>query len=221
MTALGPAEGARRLPRLHAVTDDEVLAGPAWTARAAAVLHAGGRDLALHLRGPHVDPRRLLELLDALLGAARTSGALLLVNDRVDVALLGGADGVHLGARSLPAAPARALLGEDAWIGVSRHAPSEALDADTEGADYVFLGSIHATATHPGAVGLGTDAIRDAVRRAGVPPVIGIGGIGPAEVPDVIAAGAHGVAAIRGIWHAQDPAEAVMRYLEGLSSQGA
>jgi thiamine-phosphate pyrophosphorylase len=143
------------------------------------------------------------------------------VNDRVDVALVGGAAGVHLGDRSLPAARARTLLGEDAWIGVSRHDPSEARDAETEGADYVFLGSIHPTATHPGAVALGISAIGDAVRRGNAPPVIGIGGIGPAETPDVIAAGAHGVAVIRGIWHADDPAEAVMRYLEGLSSQGA
>jgi thiamine-phosphate pyrophosphorylase len=199
------------------VTDDAVLSERGWTERAAAVLSAGGPELALHLRGPRVDPRRLLGLLDALVGPARASGAVILVNDRLDVALVGGAAGVHLGARSLPAERARALLGESAWIGVSRHSASEARDCETDGADYVFLGTIHSTATHPGAVGLGLAAIEDAVGIGQEPPVIGIGGIGPADVPGVLAAGAYGVAAIRGIWHADDPCGAVRHYLEGLS----
>lgn len=219
MTASRPVERTH-LPRLHAVTDDAVLSESGWTERAAAVLSAGGPDLALHLRGPRVDPRRLLQLLDALVGPARTSGAVVLVNDRLDVALAGGAAGVHLGVRSLPAERARALLGETAWIGVSRHSASEARDRETDGADYVFLGSINSTATHPGAAGLGLAAIEDAVGIAREPLVIGIGGIGPAEVRGVVSAGAYGVAAIRGIWHAEDPGEAVRHYLEVLSVKG-
>ncbi|MGD8288028.1 MAG: thiamine phosphate synthase [Gemmatimonadota bacterium] len=220
MSAPGPAESGRRLPRLHAVTDDEVLATPGWVERATAALGAGGADLALHLRGPHTDPGRLVDLLDTLLEPASSSGALLLVNDRVDVALVGGARGVHLGERSLPAERARALLGKDAWIGVSCHDASEARGPAAEGADSVFLGTIHPTATHPGAVGLGLDAVRRAVAVGGEPPLIGIGGIGLEKAPGVVAAGAYGVAAIRGIWRAEDPAEAVTQYLEGLSGQG-
>jgi len=212
---------ARRVPRLHAVTDAAVLSMDGWVERALEVLAAGGPDLALHVRGPGLDPRRLLDLLDGLAEPARASGALLLVNDRVDVALISGASGVHLGERSLPVGRARGLLGDDAWIGISCHSASDARGPATEGADYVFLGTIHPTATHPGAVGLGLAAIGDAVRAGHGPPLIGIGGIGPASAPAVVAAGAHGVAAIRGIWQVEDPGRAVKQYLEGLSGQGA
>lgn len=202
------------------MTDDDVLADEKWPDRAADVLEAGGPDVALHLRGPATEPRRLLELVDALVEPARRARALLLVNDRVDVALLAEVGGVHLGERSLPAERTRALLGADAWIGVSCHAPEETGGRATEGADYVFLGTIHPTASHPGVTGLGAAGVEEAARDARL-PLIGIGGIGPAEASAVLAAGAHGVAAIRGIWRAEDPGRAVKRYLEVLSDQGA
>lgn len=210
------ARDARRLPSLHAVTDDRVLAGDRWAHRAARVLEAGGADVALHVRGAGTGPRRLLELVDTLLPVARSVGGALFVNDRVDVALLAEPDGVHLGTASLEPDRARELLGPEAWIGVSCHDPGEVTAAKEKGADYVFLGSIFRTATHPGLEGVGPAGIGAAAERAGELPLIGIGGIGPTEAETLADAGAYGVAAIRGIWDAADPAVAVREYLEGL-----
>lgn len=215
--AAGPS--GRRLPRIHPVTDDAVLAREGWVDVAAAVLEAGGPDVALHLRGRSTGPRTLLALADRLAQVARRAGAALLVNDRVDVALVADVDGVHLGGGSLPAERARSLVGGDVWIGVSHHGADGAASAAEEGADYVFVGTIHPTASHPGVDGMGPVGLAEAVRLAGTLPVIGIGGIGPAEVEPVLAAGAYGVAAIRGIWDAPDPEAAVRRYLEGFGDQ--
>lgn len=210
------ARGGRPLPRIHVVTDDAVLARDGWQDVATRVLDAGGADVALHLRGARTGPRALLSLATRLSPHARRTGSALLVNDRIDVALVAEVDGVHLGGRSLPPEKARALLGPGAWIGVSRHDAREAADAAREGADYVFLGTIFETVSHPGAPGLGISGLEEAVKSAGRLPILGIGGIGPGRVAEVVGAGAHGVAAIRGIWDARDPVAAVRRYLEGL-----
>ncbi|MDT8342467.1 MAG: thiamine phosphate synthase, partial [Longimicrobiales bacterium] len=91
-----------RVPPLHLVTDDAVLARPGFRGAAEAALEAGGARVALHLRGPGTNGGPLYRLAVALVPAARAAGALLLVNDRVDVAACAGADGVQLGRRSLP-----------------------------------------------------------------------------------------------------------------------
>jgi thiamine-phosphate diphosphorylase len=208
----------RTLPRLHVVTDDAVLAGEGWIDRAVEVLEAGGPEVALHVRGPTTPSRVLLAVTETLRPHARRSGAVLLVNDRVDVALVTAVDGVHLGGGSLAAPDARALLGPSKWIGVSRHSVEEAASAAAEGADYLFLGTIFETASHPGVDGLGLGAIRETVLRCGDLPILGIGGIGPAETSSVVGAGAWGVAAIRGIWAARDPGTAVSLYLDGLGN---
>jgi len=209
----------RRLPRLHAVTDDDVLAADGWLARARAVLGAAGPELALHLRGPRTGSRTLLALADALLPLARDVGATVLVNDRIDVALLTGLDGVHLGGRSLRPNQARPLLGSNAWIGASTHDEAEIGSALDDGADFVFLGTIHPSTSHPGKGGLGVQGLAAALGRTPSMPVIGIGGIGPGEAAGVVAAGAHGVAAVSGIWAAPDPETAVRQYLEGLGER--
>jgi len=202
----------RRLPRLHAVTDDAVLARPGFPAAARAVLAAGGPDLALHLRGPHVGGRRLWELAASLAGAANDNGALLVVNDRLDVALAVGAGGVQLGRRSMLPADARRLLGPGAVIGCSVGTADEARAAHGAGADFVLAGSVHPTATHPGREGIGGAGLR-AIAALGV-PTVAIGGMAPERVAEARSAGASGVAAIRAVWDADDPARAVARFLE-------
>lgn len=197
------------------MTDDGVLAGRDWVALARRVMEAGRSELAVHVRGRRTTSRTLLGLVDDLLPHAHRTGAALIVNDRVDVALVSGADGVHLGTGSLAVADARRILGPDARIGVSCHEAREVEAAAVEGADYVFLGTIHATPSHPGVDGMGIGALGRIAAEVAV-PLIGIGGIGPGEGASVAAAGAYGVAAIRGIWEAEDPAEATRRYLEGL-----
>lgn len=202
----------RRLPRLHAVTDDAVLARPDFPSAARAVLAAGGPDLALHLRGPHAGGRVLWELADSLARAAEENGALLLVNDRVDVALAVGAGGVQLGRRSMAPPDARRLLGRDAVIGSSVGTVDEARAATGAGADWLLAGHVFATATHPGREGIGVAGLR-AIAGLGL-PTVAIGGMTPERVAEARTAGARGAAAIRAVWDADDPAQAVARFLE-------
>jgi thiamine-phosphate diphosphorylase len=206
----------RTLPRLHVVTDDAVLAGAGWMDRAIAVLESGGAEVALHLRGHATGSRTLFGLATALVPQARRSGAALFLNDRVDVALVSDADGVHLGAGSLPVPETRAIVGPSGWIGVSCHEAEEAAEAARLGADYVFLGTIFETPSHPRRAGLGVEAVQEAVRGVPSLPVVAIGGIGPDAAQELARAGAWGVAVIRGVWGAPDPGRAVSLYLEGL-----
>ena len=212
-----------RVPRLHAITDDARLADARFVEDAAAVMEAGGTELALHLRGRATSAARLHELAVALLPVARASGAKLLVNDRVDVALTAGADGAQLREDSLDIAEARAILGERALIGVSRHQGTIAAEAE---ADFVMFGAIYATASHADRAPAGIETLRKAcgvldgasgVRRQAsgtAVPLIAIGGITPDRVAEVLAAGAYGVAALSGIW--KGGAGAVVEYLRAL-----
>lgn len=208
--ATGLAE--RRLPRLHAVTDDAVLARPDFLAHAREVLAAGGPDLALHLRGPRTGGRPLFELAESLVAAARENGALLVVNDRVDVALAAGADGVQLGRRSMRVEDARRLVGDELLVGVSVGSADEARAAVGAGADFLLVGNVYATESHPGRSGIGRAPLSETA-SFGV-PAVAIGGVTPERVPEVRAAGARGVAAIRAVWDAGDPAREVTRFLE-------
>ncbi|HEU4452584.1 MAG TPA: thiamine phosphate synthase [Longimicrobium sp.] len=208
------SEPERVLPPLHVVTDDEVVARPDFLPNALRVMEIGGSHLAFHLRAPRTSGRRLYDLAATLLPRATGEGALLLVNDRIDVALAARADGVQLGAWGIGIADARRLLGRERWIGASVHSGDEAREAAADGADFVIAGAVYATESHPGQAGAGLGVIEDAV-AAGV-PVIAIGGITPERAGDVMAAGAAGVAAIRGVWDGGDVVEAVRRYLRAV-----
>jgi thiamine-phosphate diphosphorylase len=111
---------------------------------------------------------------------------------------------------------ARELLGDAPWLGASVRDAREAVVAAGEGADYVFLGTIFATPSHPGQAGMGLEglaAVTGAVGRLDTPPpVMAIGGIDAGRAGDVLGAGAHGIAVVRGVWDSRDPAAAVRRY---------
>ena len=202
------------LPRLHVVTHDAILAAADFPGRAGALLDSLGPAVALHLRGRALGGRALHDLATGLAGAALRSGSLLLVNERVDVALAARA-GAHLNVGSIPLPDARRLL-HHAPLGYSAHTADEALLAQAEGADFVFLGTIFASASHPDRAPAGVELLRRAVPRLGV-PVIAIGGITPGRVAEVRASGAWGVAAITGIWDAADPVAAARAYLAALA----
>ena len=207
-------------PRLHVVTDDRILAGDAFLETARRVLEGGGGNLALHLRGPESSGARLFRRARQLLPVARDAGARLVVNDRVDVALAVGADGVHLGRRSLPLPATRRLLGPGVPVGVSVHSSDEAREARKGGADYLFVGTIYPSSSHPDRPASGTRLVTELARDVDRPneflPVIAIGGMEPDRVSEVTAAGAHGVASISAIWDAEDPARPVVEFLEAL-----
>jgi thiamine-phosphate diphosphorylase len=199
------------LPRLHAVTDDDVLADPSFPAVAAAVMQALGPHCALHLRGHATDGATLYRLGVDLAAAALASGSWLLVNDRLDVAMAIRANGAQLGSRSLSVADARRLLGAGAPIGISAHNAAEAAQASGDGADFVLLGTIWESASHAGRQGAGADALAAGCRRANV-PVLAIGGVTVERVAPALEAGAYGVAVLGGIWHTDDAAAAAVAY---------
>ena len=170
----------------------------------AAALAAGVDTIQLRDRRTAGGP--MLTAALALRTLTRDHGAALVVNDRIDVARAAGADGVHLPAASFPIAVARQLLGPDAWIGRSTHAAAEAATAAAEGADYVVLGPIFATPSkRTFGAPLGLAAL--ATTRIAC-PVVAIGGISPANVASLRSTGANGIAVIRAILDAPDPAAA-------------
>lgn len=205
------------LARLHVVTDSAVLAGSDFQGRAEAMLRTGGARVALHVRGPATTGRALHEHVRALLSTAHASGARLFVNDRVDVALAADDVGVHLGARSLPVRDTRALVGPNRTVGVSVHDAGEAERAESEGANFAFVGNVFATASHPGRPGIGTAELGRICARAPGLPVMAIGGVRPEHVPALVAAGALGVAVLGGAWSRPDAGAAVEEYLDALA----
>lgn len=208
------------IPRVHVVTDDRVLARPDFREAAAAVLAAGAGRIAFHLRGPRSGGRRLEELAGLLLPAARAAGVPLLLNDRIDVALAVRADGVHLGLRSLPLSHARRLLPAGALVGCSVHGAGEAEAWGAEGGgapDFLFTGPIFPTRSHPGAEAAGPGLIAAVQAVCPRTAQLGIGGVTPARAGRVREAGAHGVAVIRAVWEAADPARAVAALLRAAS----
>lgn len=211
-----PSQPPRPVPRLHVVTDDAVLAAADFVRVARTVMGSGGARIALHVRGPGAGGGTLYATVMALRDDAVRTGAWLVVNDRVDVALTAGAAAVHLGQRSLPVAEAREILGAGARVGVSTHTPEEAARAADEGADWIFVGTTYATPSHPGRAGSGPEGVGRAVAVAGGSPVLAIGGVTPARVPELRAAGAYGVAVVRGVWGAHDPEAALSEFVHAL-----
>ena len=199
----------RPLPRLHAVTDAAVLAAPDFGVRAAAIA-AAGPAVALHARDRYAGGAALARAAERMLSLARPPEAAVFVNGRPDIAAAVGAHGVQLAAGDLAPADARRILAHG-WIGRSVHSTEEARAAVGEGADFLMVGSIYRTATHrdraPGGLGL--------VRETSVlgRPVIAIGGIDAGRAAEVRDAGAWGVAAIRALWGAADPAAAALALL--------
>lgn len=202
------------LPPLHVVTDDRVVALPDFLDRAAAAARGGGERVAIQLRAHGHGGAALDRLARELRALCDRAGARLWVNDRADVALAARADGVQVGRRGLPIADVRALVGTAATIGFSAHSVAEAETAAGAGADAVVLGAVFETASHPGTVPLGLEALREACRQP--VPILAIGGMTPARANTVRACGAAGVAVLRGVW--DGPAEAtaarVAAYLE-------
>jgi len=211
-------------PRLYLITDRQAagerpLAGVvAQALRGIAGSGLPPGDVAVQLREKDLSGRALTELARELRAVTAAAGVALYVNDRIDVALAVGADGVHLGGTSLDIATAARVAGALA-IGVSAHAPSEVTALQSAGggrAAFALLGPIFDTPSKRrfGAP-LATAAISEAA-RAGL-PVVAVGGIGPDRVRALLSAGAYGVACIRAVMEASDPAATVRTFCQELS----
>jgi thiamine-phosphate pyrophosphorylase len=149
--------------------------------------------------------------------ACERAGALFVLNDRPDLAVAAGADGVHVGQDDAPVAEAREVVGDERIVGLSTHAPAQ-LDAAT-GADYVAVGPVHATPTKPGRPAAGLDHVRYAAAHARV-PWFAIGGLDAATLGPVLAAGARRIVVVRAIAEAPDPGAAARRLRDLLEEGG-
>ncbi|GEA16415.1 thiamine-phosphate synthase [Moorella sp. E308F] len=145
-------------------------------------------------------------------------GTRLLINDRLDVALAAGADGVHLGENSLPPAVARRLLGPEKIMGVSVHSVTAAREAEKAGADYLLFGHIFPTASKEGIPPRGVGSLREVVASVGI-PIIALGGINAANARQCLAAGVRGVAVMSAVMAASDPARAVAELKQTLNKR--
>lgn len=156
----------------------------------------------------------LVAFAESVIAAVRPRGAVVVVNDHVDVALASGADGVHLGRSDLPIAAARSL-GPDLLLGATCRDATQARVAAADGADYAGFGPVFATTSKTGLPApLGVDAVRAA---AGILPLVAIGGIDARTARSVRAAGADGVAVIGAIWRQRDPVAAAKELVEAVA----
>jgi thiamine-phosphate pyrophosphorylase len=158
---------------------------------------------------------RLLPVAERLRERCRHAAVTFIVNDRVDLALAVDADGVHLGQEDLPPRAARPLLRRQMQLGLSTHSLAQARAAQADGADYVAVGSMFPTPTKPDFELVGPALVRNVRPHVHV-PLIGIGGITPENVGEVIEAGADGVAVISAVCAADDPTMATRRFLHAI-----
>ncbi|MFC7248177.1 thiamine phosphate synthase [Catellatospora aurea] len=206
------------LGRLHLITDSRPGRDPVALVRAA--LAVATPDLVVQFR-PADDwtDRLAYELANQIVALCRPVGVPVLVNDRLHVALATGAAGGHVGADDLPVPAARRLLGPAAVLGATSRLPATALRAVGDGADYLGVGPCYATSTKDGLpVSIGAEGLRAVARQVAGTPIIAIGGITAARVPELLAAGAHGVAVIGAVSDAADPSRAVADLLAAVAS---
>jgi thiamine-phosphate pyrophosphorylase len=194
------------LPKLYPITDRQ-LSGLSHAEQVARLIEGGAAFV--QLREKRLSPREFYREAEEALKVARAGGAKVIINDRADIALALGADGVHLGQDDMPPEAARALLGEGAVVGFSTHSVEQAVAAARLPVDYVAVGPIFETKSKDKPdpqVGLeGLRRVREAV---GVSvKIVAIGGVTRENAPYVLAAGADSVAVISALLRPEDPSE--------------
>lgn len=196
-----PQETIRRAMALYAVTDRTWLDGRTLTECVTDAL-AGGVT-CVQLREKDAPQAEVVLRARALAPLCKEAGVPLIVNDDIDAALSAQADGVHVGQNDAACAEARAKLGPDAIVGVSVQTVEQALAAQADGADYLGVGAVFGTATKPDADDVGVDGLR-AICAAVDIPVVAIGGLNVATIPQIAGTGADGVAVVSALFAADD-----------------
>ena len=205
--------GRLRLPTLCLITDRQ-RCGKSPLEDVVDQAIKGGVNL-IQLRENDLPTGDLLALAIRLREVTR-GRALLVINDRLDVAQAAGADGVHLPENGLPVAIARWLLGQHTLIGRSVHSKEAATDAEQAGADYVQLGTIYATESKPDAKPAGTDLVRKVSAVVAI-PMLAVGGVRAENAAEVIEAGAYGASVISAVQGADDPEAAARQLVETMA----
>lgn len=196
---------------LYVITDRTETQGRSLEEVVWACIQGGAR--AFQLREKDLEARELAALAERLVQIVKSAAGLLLINDRIDVALAVGASGAHLSRRGFPPAVARRLLGPARLLGASCHSLAEAEEAQEGGADYIFLGPIFYTPSKASyGPPLGVELLRQVRPRIRL-PIFAIGGITAANRTEVLAAGADGVAVIAAVMAAPDVSAAVKALL--------
>jgi thiamine-phosphate pyrophosphorylase len=197
---------------LYVITDEGLGGGRTHEQQAQAAL-AGGAGV-IQVRDKMASTRRLYEAAGAIREMTRAAGALLIVNDRLDIALAAEADGLHVGPDDLPVAVARRLLRPGMILGASAGTVEEAVEAERAGADYLGVGAVYEARASKADAGppVGPERVRQ-VRAAVQIPIVGIGGVKAENATPVIVSGADGVAVITGIVAAADIRAAAEQYV--------
>lgn len=182
--------------RLYVITDEKIGLGRSHSFLAEEALKGGAT--VIQLRDKEKSGKELYKIGLKIRALTRQYRALFIVNDRLDIALAVGADGVHLGTEDLPISVARKIAGKNFIIGASVSSPEEALLAEKEGADYISAQSIFETSSKENVKVIGIEGLKSIVKVSSL-PVIAIGGINKENVKDVIRAGARGVAVISAV----------------------
>jgi len=206
-----PRAPIEALPVVHAVTNDEIMLRPGFLRKAMSIMRVLADKGAIHIRSQLLDTPTLYSLTLALLELHEQTKCWCIVNDRVDIALACGVQGVQLTHKSI-LVPDVQRIAPALRIGASVHSPDEAKDAEQAGADWCVAGHVFETPSHPGQPRKESNFIPDVVAAVSF-PVIAIGGIRPEHVRSLVHRGAHGVAAIRGIWNDENAELAASRYL--------
>ena len=199
------------------ILDAETAARAGWTLPdlASACLDGGARFL--QVRAKHSSSRWVLDVAEAVVERAHAAGAIVIVNDRADIARLANADGVHVGQDDLSPAAAREIVGAGWIVGLSTHTAAQLDAALVAPVDYVAVGPVFETRTkETGYAAVGVELVRDAAARARPLPVVAIGGITLERAVEVRRAGAASIAVIGDLLRAGDPIARVRQYLERL-----
>ena len=208
------------MPRLYAIVDARTAASQSWSVPDLAAAFLAGGARWLQVRGAGVATGVLLRWCDEIVRRAGRAGVAVIVNDRVDVARMSGADGVHLGQHDLPPPAARRQLGPEAIVGLSTHTAGERDEAWSQPLTYVAVGPVYGTSTKAtGYAPVGLETVRAAALRRPARPVVAIGGITLARAPAVVAAGAAAVAVIGDLVAGGDPEARVRAYVDALGDE--
>jgi thiamine-phosphate pyrophosphorylase len=208
------------LSRLYAICDAEVCARAGWTLPDYTAACMDGGATLLQLRAKRAESRDFLAAAEAVVERAAAYGAIIVINDRADIARLSGAGGVHVGQDDLAPADVRTLVGGSSLIGLSTHTGEQLAAAIESPIDYVAVGPVFGTRTKDTACEpVGVEMVRHAAVVVALRqlPIVAIGGITLERAPEVVAAGAASVAVITDLLAEDDPAARVRAFLDRLS----